>query len=115
MPMNFAQKLPANSPATKVSFKYQDIQKGYMVNKGGKVYFYKLIPESYKKKFPKFKNNKYWILQGFYLSVGLRKLNVELSANGKTMFVPRAYTQKTKRKTFRGLTFKQISKIQKTY
>ncbi len=87
------------------------MNRGYMINKGGEAVFYKIIPASYKKKFPKmFGKYKYMVLEGFYVSEGLKSMGIEVNAGGN-MFNPRAY----KRKTLRGLSFDQIKKIQKKY
>jgi len=45
-------------------------------------------------------------------SAVFKKLGVKMNAGGE-LFVPWEYTQKTGRKTFRGLSFKQIADIQR--
>ena len=72
----------------------------------------KIVPADWdamtRKMFPQGSPN--WSLR----SAIFKKLGLEMSAGG-TMFVPKAYTDKTGRSTFRGLTFKQISALQRKY
>jgi len=57
-----------------------------------------------------------WLVSNEHIAMGymLRKLGIEAGARGN-IFVPWQYTKATGRKTFRGMTRKQIIKAQKTY
>jgi hypothetical protein len=71
-------------------------------NKGGKAYTVKYS-----------KLGKRWLVSDKHIGMGymLDKLGIESSATGQ-IFVPWQWTKKTGRKTFRGMTRKQIIKAQ---
>jgi hypothetical protein len=59
---------------------------------------------------------KRWLVSDRHIGMGymLKQLGIEFSATGQ-IFVPWQYKEKTGRKTFRGMTRKQIINAQKKY